>query len=69
MLNKLCTYQAARKAGVPTPKFWITDKREQLEKLKDELIFPLIVKPFLSHQLKAIFGGVSFACVRSFNEL
>src|SRR5881397_3713044 len=28
MLNKLCTYQAARRAGVPTPKFWIADKRE-----------------------------------------
>jgi D-aspartate ligase len=69
MLNKLCTYQAARRAGVPTPKFWITDKREQLEKLKDELIFPLIVKPFLSHQLKATFGGVSFVCARTFNEL
>lgn len=69
MLNKLCTYQTARRAGVPTPKFWITDTREQLEKLKDELTFPLIVKPFLSHQYKAKFSGASFVCVRTFNEL
>ena len=69
MLNKLCTYQAAQKAGVPTPKFWITDRREQIEKLKDKLIFPLIVKPFLSHRHKAKFNGASFVCVRTFAEL
>jgi len=69
MLNKLCTYQAAQRAGVPTPKFWITDTREQIEKLKDELTFPLIVKPFLSHRHKAKFNGASFVCVRTFDEL
>jgi D-aspartate ligase len=69
MLNKLCTYQAAQRAGVPTPKFWVTDKREQIEKLKDELIFPLIVRPLFSHQLKAKFNGASYLCVRTFNKL
>ena len=68
MLNKLCTYQAAQRAGVPTPKFWVTDKREQIEKLEDELVFPLIVRPLLSHRLKAKFGA-SFLCVRTFNKL
>jgi D-aspartate ligase len=69
MLNKLCTYQAAHRAGVPTPRFWVTDKREQIEKLKDELIFPLIVRPLLSHQLKAKFNGASFLCARTFDKL
>jgi predicted ATP-grasp superfamily ATP-dependent carboligase len=69
MLNKLCTYQAAERAGVPTPKFWVPDTREQIEKLKDELIFPLILKPFLTHQHKAKFGGARFFCVQTFNEL
>lgn len=69
MLNKLCTYQAAQRAGVPTPKFWITDNREQTEQLKDQLIFPLIVKPVLSHRLKAKFSGVPFFCVRTFRKL
>ena len=68
MLNKLCTYQAAQRAGVPTPKFWICDTRELVEKVKGELIFPLIVKPLLSHQLKA-FSGASFVCVRTLSEL
>lgn len=69
MLNKLCTYQAAQRAGVPTPKFWVADQRAQIEKLKDELVFPLIVKPLLSHRLKAKFNGASFLCVRTFNKL
>jgi D-aspartate ligase len=56
MLNKLCTYEAAQKAGVPTPEFWVTDRREQIEKLKEKLSFPLILKPFFSHQLKATFN-------------
>lgn len=68
MLNKLCTYQAAQRAGVPTPKFWITEKREQIETLKDELAFPLIVKPYISHQYKAKFN-TAFVCVRTFVEL
>ena len=69
MLNKLCTYQAAKRAGVPTPKFWVADNREQIERLKDELIFPLIVRPLLSHQLKDKFNGVGFFCARTFNKL
>jgi len=64
MLNKLCTYEAAQRAGVPTPKFWVAGKREEIEKLKDKLVFPLILKPFFSHRLKAY-----FTVVRKFDEL
>jgi predicted ATP-grasp superfamily ATP-dependent carboligase len=53
---------------VPTPRFWVADNREDIEKLKDELVFPLIVRPLLSHRLKAKFGA-SFLCVRTFNKL
>ena len=49
MLNKLSTYRAAREAGVPTPLFWVADSREQLESVRRELVFPLVVKPRLSH--------------------
>lgn len=69
MLNKLCTYRAARAAGVPTPRFWIADTREQIEKLKDELVFPLIVKPFLSHQFRDKFSGVPFLQVCRFDQV
>ena len=45
MLNKLSTYQSAAEAGVPTPKFWRAETREQVMQIKESLVFPLIVKP------------------------
>lgn len=56
MLNKLATYQAAVEAGVPTPRFWIADSPEQLEEVRGQLVFPLIVKPLLSHVFEASSG-------------
>ena len=56
MLDKVTTYQNAVAAGVPTPKFWLVESREQVLKLKDELVFPLIVKPRLSHVFEEKFG-------------
>jgi predicted ATP-grasp superfamily ATP-dependent carboligase len=49
MLNKLETYRAAREAGVPTPGFWVAESRDQLEAVRSELTYPLVVKPRLSH--------------------
>ena len=49
MLDKLDTYRAARAAGVTTPRFWVAESREQVEVLRDALVFPLILKPHLSH--------------------
>jgi D-aspartate ligase len=69
MLNKLSTYQAAREAGVPTPRFWLAERREQVEKLEHELVFPLVVKPLLSHQFKNKFSGAAFVVVHRFAEL
>jgi D-aspartate ligase len=68
MLNKLCTYRAAQAGGVPTPKFWVSDTREQMEKLKDELVFPLIIKPLLIHEFKKKFND-PFVLVHRFDEL
>jgi predicted ATP-grasp superfamily ATP-dependent carboligase len=56
MLDKLSTYQWAREAGVLTPGFWKVDCRAQVLALRDELIFPLMVKPRLSHRFEARFG-------------
>jgi D-aspartate ligase len=68
MLDKLCTYRAARAAGVPTPRFWVADTREQVEKLERELIFPLILKPILGHKFSRKFTG-SYAVAHRFDEL
>ncbi|MEJ2887378.1 carboxylate--amine ligase [Actinomycetospora aeridis] len=57
MLDKLATYEAARAAGVPTPRFWRVDTPDDLERVRDELVYPLIVKPLFSHEYQRLFAG------------
>jgi predicted ATP-grasp superfamily ATP-dependent carboligase len=49
MLDKLRTYQASQAAGVPTPRFWPAQTREQVVATREDLVFPLIVKPRFTH--------------------
>ena len=56
MLDKLTTYKNARAAGVPVPLFWEVESRAQVLPLRDELVYPLLVKPRLSHLFEAKFG-------------
>ncbi|QDU75748.1 D-aspartate ligase [Bremerella volcania] len=68
MLNKLETYQAAARVGVPTPKFWLVDSKSSVMSLQDELVFPLLVKPLYSHRFVATFG-VKFLVAETFEQL
>jgi predicted ATP-grasp superfamily ATP-dependent carboligase len=68
MLDKLCTYRAAQAAGVPTPKFWEANTREQIVKLEHELVFPLILKPVLGHKFSRKFIG-PYAVAYTLDEL
>jgi len=68
MLNKLSTYRAAREAGVPTPKFWVADSAKDLAVVKDELVYPLVVKPRLSHVFEAK-TGKKLLVVNSYSEV
>lgn len=56
MLDKLTTYEIARRAGVPTPRYWRLDSPRDLERIRDELVYPLMVKPRLSHLFQQAFG-------------
>ena len=56
VLDKLTTYQWARGAGVPAPGFWKVGARADVLALRDELVFPLMVKPRLSHRFEERFG-------------
>ncbi|WP_232664319.1 carboxylate--amine ligase [Pseudonocardia sp. TRM90224] len=70
MLDKLSTYEGARSAGVPTPLFWRVDSESDIETWRNELVYPLIVKPLLSHEYKARFPGVTkFRLVHDHTEL
>jgi predicted ATP-grasp superfamily ATP-dependent carboligase len=68
MLNKLCTYRQAVRAGVPTPRFWVARTREEVARLKDELVYPLLVKPELSHLYERQFGR-KFAVAHNWDQL
>jgi predicted ATP-grasp superfamily ATP-dependent carboligase len=69
MLDKLSTYRAAREAGVPTPRFWVADTREDIERFEDELVFPLMLKPLSSHRFWQHFSGRKYILVRRFEDL
>lgn len=68
MLNKLATYRAAQEAGVPTPRFWTAENRAELHALRDALVYPLIVKPQLSHLFEQRFG-MKFFVAENFDQL
>jgi D-aspartate ligase len=68
MLDKLATFRAAVQAGVPTPKFWVVQSKEEIHQHRDNLVYPLLVKPLLSHVYLAKFGK-KFAVVNRFEEL
>ena len=68
MLDKLCTYQAAQAAGVPTPLFWPVTAETDLAALRPEFVYPLIVKPRQSAVFDAHFGQKYFLA-RSFDEV
>jgi len=70
MLDKLRTYEVARDAGVPTPMFWRIDTPSDLERHRTALVYPLIVKPLLSHHFQSAFPGLSkFRVVSGEDEL
>lgn len=68
MLDKLVTYDIATEAGVPTPKFWQVSNREDLTAIRDELVYPVIVKPVLSHIFQQRFRS-KFIVVNYFQQL
>jgi predicted ATP-grasp superfamily ATP-dependent carboligase len=55
LLNKLSTYRVAAAAGIPTPRFWEVAGEGDLEPIRSELAFPLLLKPRLSHRFERIF--------------
>jgi predicted ATP-grasp superfamily ATP-dependent carboligase len=69
MLDKLATYQAARAAGVPLPRFWVTGGERTLDELGPELVYPLLVKPLSSYRFGSKFGGRKFFVASQFEEL
>lgn len=68
MLDKLETYRCATAAGVVTPRFWAARTVEQIEAIRDELVYPLLVKPRLSHVFDNRYGR-KHIIVEGYDEL
>jgi D-aspartate ligase len=69
MLDKLSTYEEARKAGVPTPKFWVATSVAQIRELARDLVLPLIVKPLFSHIFEQVFVGEKYLLAETLGEV
>ena len=68
MLDKLATYRAALCADVTTPRFWEVSSEEDIHRLRDELVYPLIIKPKSSHVFYQKFAA-KFVVADDFQEL
>jgi D-aspartate ligase len=69
MLDKKETLEIARRAGVPTPDFWTVRTLADLEKIRDKMTFPVMVKPIHSHLFIPIFGRKLFIIESDFDEV
>ncbi|ACB86428.1 ATP-grasp domain-containing protein [Natranaerobius thermophilus] len=50
LVNKHKLYKLAQKHGMPIPKTFFVQGIEDLENIKNEMVYPCIVKPELSHE-------------------
>lgn len=69
LLDKLRTYEKSVEAGIPTPKYWRVWSVSDLEEIKDELIFPLIIKPLISHHTRRIWKNRKYLAIQNYEEL
>ncbi|MHA1559911.1 MAG: carboxylate--amine ligase [Alphaproteobacteria bacterium] len=69
LLDKRRTLELAQAVGVATPNFWSVDSSTDLQRLRSQIQFPVIVKPILSHQFIRVFGRKLFIVERGFDEL
>lgn len=68
-LDKLATLVLAHEVGVPTPKAWPIRSREEVYRLRDELTFPVMVKPLNTFDFYSDFGRKLFIVEDDFREV
>jgi predicted ATP-grasp superfamily ATP-dependent carboligase len=62
-LDKYRTVRAAEEAGLPCPRTYLPENGDELERIADEVGFPLVIKPRFTA------GGWGTSIVRKFSEL
>jgi predicted ATP-grasp superfamily ATP-dependent carboligase len=69
MLDKLETLKLADQKGFTRPRSWEIRSLEDLEKIKDEISYPVIVKPVFSHLFLKKLGKKLFLIESGLEEL
>ncbi len=49
MLNKRKTLELAEQVGIEAPKFWFPDELNDLQKIADTAVYPVLIKPIFTH--------------------
>ncbi len=69
MLDKRRTLTLAREAGVPAPRFWDLGPATDLEAIRNEITFPVMIKPVHSHLFQRAFPRRKFLVADDFDGL
>lgn len=69
LLDKLETLKLAQQAGVGAPQHWPMNSEADLERLRQEIRWPVIVKPLFSHEFQRVFRTKFFQVDRDFDAL
>ncbi|NNE22876.1 MAG: carboxylate--amine ligase, partial [Rhizobiales bacterium] len=69
MLDKQKTLELAQSIGVASPRFWKLSSIKDIEKIRNEVAFPAIVKPVHSHKFLQLLNCKLFIIEQDFNEL
>ncbi|MDH5649972.1 MAG: ATP-grasp domain-containing protein, partial [Gammaproteobacteria bacterium] len=69
MLDKQETLRLAKSLDIPVPNFWNIDTIEDVHKVKDEILYPVIIKPINSHIFQRHYDGKKYLLVENYEEL
>lgn len=69
MLDKQATLKLAREVDVPAPKYWEITSSLDVQNIRDEITFPVMVKPLDSFAFIHEFGRKLFIIEDSFDEI
>jgi D-aspartate ligase len=69
LLDKRETLKLAKSAGVATPNFWDVENEDDLDRIRQSIVFPVMVKPIISHEFIKVFGQKLFIIENDFDQL
>lgn len=69
MLDKRRTLELARAVGNDTSNFWMFPSSSDYRAVRDEITFPVMVKPVHSHKFTRVFGRKLFIIESDFDEM